>query len=255
MILLGASNVSRGLDTIVDLARSILGAPIDLFAAIGRGRSYGQWSRLLGRSLPGILDCGLWSALRSTPGNAPVYALVTDIGNDIIYGVEPERLVEWIAESTTRLHAFGAKTTVTGLPIERLESIRPVEFALFTRLVLPSNQVTLEHGVEAAKLVQAATRELTARRQVAFVPLAERWYGRFDPVHVPHAKAPEFWRHLLINWSQRSQVTPPELPRRSWRRWWRYTRLNPVHQKRFGRVVETPQPCLRLRDGSTISLF
>ncbi|MEX0819484.1 MAG: hypothetical protein WD070_07815, partial [Pirellulaceae bacterium] len=85
VVLLGASNIARSPAIVFDSARSAWGSPLDIVAATGHGRSYGMTSCVLGRTLPGILQCGLWEALATRP-LVPTAALLTDIGNDILYG-------------------------------------------------------------------------------------------------------------------------------------------------------------------------
>jgi len=64
-VLLGASNLTLALPTLVDDLRRAAGGPVEVLAACGRGRSYGAWSHLLFvRHLPGITGCGLWRAAR-----------------------------------------------------------------------------------------------------------------------------------------------------------------------------------------------
>ncbi len=64
VVLIGASNVTKSLSVIIDIAHQLLGKPLDIFTALGLGRSYGLFSRILGRGLPSIRDCGLWDALQ-----------------------------------------------------------------------------------------------------------------------------------------------------------------------------------------------
>ena len=77
---------------------------------MGLGRSYGQRSTVLGRSLPGITECGLWPALQH--GSGPVHALITDVGNDVIYGVPVDRIVAWGSTCVDRLHAARRMVTL-----------------------------------------------------------------------------------------------------------------------------------------------
>jgi hypothetical protein len=58
-VLLGASNLTLGLGTVLSTIRNPSPAPLDILAAPGHGRSYGATSRVLCRELPGILQCGL----------------------------------------------------------------------------------------------------------------------------------------------------------------------------------------------------
>ena len=67
VVVLGASNVTRGISTIVETAQLAVGGPIDLYAAFGHGRSLGLYTRVLGRGLCSLLDAGLWRALDNRP--------------------------------------------------------------------------------------------------------------------------------------------------------------------------------------------
>ena len=79
------------------------GAPTSKFLrALGHGRSYGAPSRLVVRTLPGILQSGVWQTLSSLPA-AKTRALVTDVGNDILYGFPAARILEWVGEAVDRL--------------------------------------------------------------------------------------------------------------------------------------------------------
>jgi hypothetical protein len=86
IVALGASNLTRGFQTVVATARSMAGPRAEVVAALGHGRSYGMASRLMVRTLPGILQSGLWHQLEVLPP-APTRALVTDVGNDVLYGM------------------------------------------------------------------------------------------------------------------------------------------------------------------------
>src|SRR5262245_404522 len=98
IVALGASNLTRGFHTIVATARSMTGPDTEVVAALGHGRSYGMASRLLVRTLPGILQSGLWHQLEVLPA-APTRALVTDVGNDVLYGMSADRIVTWVDEA------------------------------------------------------------------------------------------------------------------------------------------------------------
>ena len=107
VVLLGASNLTRSFPQVVATARALAGEPIEVVAALGHGRSFGLRSRVLARSLPGIVGCGLWAALDGAPARARTLALVTDVGNDIVYGVGVETIREWVETCVSRLEEHG----------------------------------------------------------------------------------------------------------------------------------------------------
>ena len=107
IVLLGASNLTQGFETIVSLCGAHQGRdPVHIYTAMGHGRSYGNWSRYFLRKLPGILQCGLWDALNESPAkdeNQQTVALLTDIGNDLLFGMSPEELVAWVRDCVEKL--------------------------------------------------------------------------------------------------------------------------------------------------------
>src|SRR5262249_31136095 len=120
IVLLGASNLTRGISTVVETAQSILGQPLEVLTALGHGRSYGIDSRMLGRRLPGIIECGLWEALAGGPSR-PTMALLTDVGNDILYDVDVPQIVAWVDCAIDRLQSAEAQISVTLLPVAGIE--------------------------------------------------------------------------------------------------------------------------------------
>src|SRR5262245_13820468 len=95
VILLGASNLVRSISSVVETARRIWREPIEIMAAIGHGRSYGRDSVVLGRKISGIFPCALWKDLQNRPP-LPTAALVTDVGNDLGYGVDVAEIISWV---------------------------------------------------------------------------------------------------------------------------------------------------------------
>jgi hypothetical protein len=122
VILLGASNLTRSFSMVVAAARHTWGEPVEIMAAMGHGRSYGQDSTVLGRKISGIFPCALWQDLQ-TRRSLPSAALVTDVGNDLLYGVPPRQIVKWVAACLDRLTDVGASTVVTQLPIASVERL------------------------------------------------------------------------------------------------------------------------------------
>ena len=119
VILLGASNLTRGISTAVETAKTIWGTPLDVMAALGHGRSYGKTQRVLGRTLPAIIECGLWQDLDNRP-RADTASLITDVGNDLLFGVSPQRVVEWVDQCLERLASVSQSLVITELPLINL---------------------------------------------------------------------------------------------------------------------------------------
>ena len=127
VVALGASNLTRGLETVVSTARTAWGPEVEVLGALGHGRSYGVESRVVIRTLPGILQSGLWDTLSSMPP-AATRGLVTDVGNDILYGFPPPTVLEWVEEAVDRLHRITEDIVVTGLPLHTIRNLSAPAF-------------------------------------------------------------------------------------------------------------------------------
>jgi hypothetical protein len=249
-VLLGASNVTRALPTVVDTVRGFWNEPVDILAALGNGRSYGMRSWLLGRALPPILQCGLWEALETRP-RLPTTALVTDIGNDILYHVPVERIASWVEQCFERLERAGARILMTGLPTCNVSRLSKRRFLFFRTLFVPMCRLSLAETVERSEQLNERLIRIAAEHGVTVIPQQEGWYG-LDPIHIraPHWRGA--WRDILSPWLD--DVAPPtsiETAMLGLK-----TRLLPPAERAFfGVTFRRAQPCARMRDGTTLSIY
>jgi hypothetical protein len=251
VILLGASNLTRSFPTVVAVARRTWGEPVEIMAAMGHGRSYGQDSVVLGRKISGIFPCALWQDLQARRP-LPTAALLTDVGNDLLYGVPPQRLLEWIARCLDRLTDVGAATVVTQLPVASVQRISAARFAFFRRLFFPRSGLTL---AAARTLVAALNDELIAlgeKRKIPVIPVSGAWYG-LDPIHLKRRVQRHAWPTLLATW--RAAEAPLEIARPSFWTSAYLACLAPSERSLFGIHRRAVQPGGCLSDGTTISLY
>ena len=167
-----------------------------MLAALGIGRSYGARSRVLLRGLPGILQSGLWQRLESLPP-APTRALVSDVGNDILYGFSPDRLLEWVEESVLRLQARGAAVVITDLPLASLRRLSPARFLFFRSLFYSPCRLSREQALDVAERVVSGLERLAERRTLRFFRLRPEWYG-LDPIHFRPGTWSAAWREQIL---------------------------------------------------------
>ena len=144
-VLLGPSNRARGPSTVAGPAPALIASPRRLPPRMGHGRSYGRASRVLGRTLPGIDECGLWDALGDAVATQ-TYALITDIGNDIVYGYDVQMIAAWIEQCLKRLKARGAHTIITRLPVESIESLSNLRYRVAKAILFPGRRLSLDEA-------------------------------------------------------------------------------------------------------------
>ncbi len=248
VVTLGASNLTRGFHTVVSTSRSLWGPKVEVVAALGHGRSYGGRSRMLFRELPGILDSGLWAHLGAAPP-ADTRALVTDVGNDILYGFPAQQVLGWVEETTERLGRVTADITLTDLPLDSIRQLSRAKFLAFRSVLVPSCRLSLAQVVETAERVNTGLAALAAARNLRFLQLRPDWYG-FDPIHIRPALWRAAWQEILggtatagtADSSQRLEAL-------------RLYLMKPERQWLFGVEQLSPQAGVELASGGRVWLY
>jgi len=251
VVLLGASNLTRGISTVVDTARRVWGAPLEVLAALGHGRSYGLTSAVLGRKLPGILQCGLWDALSALPP-ANTAALVTDVGNDILYGASVESILDWVEECVERLGPTNVPIVLTLPPTATVTALSQWRYTFIRTCAFPSCRLSRNDAFSRAEQLDAGLQELAARRGLRAVRPRSEWYG-FDPIHIRRSHWPVAWNEVLSGWRTEARAT--NLARGSFAQWLYLRSRAPAQRTIFGFEQRAAQPCGRLRDGTTIAIY
>jgi hypothetical protein len=263
VVLLGASNLTMSLPTVVHLALQRVGGPARFLIAVGHGRSYGLTSRVLCRTLPSIESCGLWDALasRETGGAAghdrPTFALVTDIGNDLGYGQPAARLVEWVRGTLERLRGVGANVVMTALPLPTLSRLSSRRYAFYRSLLFPGLRLSRDELVGRARDADAALSDAARGLGFAVVEHDADWYG-LDPIHIRRRHRLAAYGDILMPWSAGRRATDAEGPTatqatRALGR--RLRRCAPQQKWVCGVERNRRQPCGSLPDGSTIAMY
>lgn len=182
----------------------------------------------------------------------PTRALVTDIGNDILYGEPVERIAEWVAECISRLRDYGAQVSLTQLPVENLPTLSPLRFTMFRQLFFPRCRLTHAETCERAIELNERVVDVANRHEIQAISHVPAWYG-LDPIHFKRRHRTTAWSEILAplvgdQWGTQS-------PRKSWSRAAYLRSLAPAERWLLGVRSARVQPAGRLRDGTTISLY
>jgi hypothetical protein len=253
VVAIGASNLSRGLPRLVAAARA-RGGPADLLVAAGHGRSYGANSRVAWRRLPSILRCGLWNALdhaEPAASDRPVMAIVTDIGNDLLYGFSVEQTAGWVRECVARLAGRRARIAVTALPLASVARAGAVRYRLLRTVYVPGCPLSLAELRSNAEGLDAAVRGIAAEHGATLVEQPGDWYG-FDSIHVRRRRLDALWAAAADAWALPRSVSPP---RAALAEWARIGRRAAEVRSLAGVMRYTRQPVVRWTGGGTLSLY
>jgi hypothetical protein len=248
VVALGASNLTRGFQTIVSTARSVWGPHVEVVAALGHGRSYGAPSRFAFRTLPSILKSGLWAGLERRP-HSITRALVTDVGNDILYGFSVERTLGWVEEALIRLRAVTQDIVLTDLPMTSVYRVSNLKFLAFRTALVPSCRLSLVQVLERAELVNEGLTKLATVYGAKLFQLNPAWYG-FDPIHMRSSQWRPAWQQILGAQSQ-AQPSGGQSTVESAKLYF----MRPERRWLFGVEQFTPQSGTVLRSGGQVWLY
>ncbi len=253
IVLLGASNLTRSFPMVFEHLRSTPQKPLEVFAALGHGRSYGTWSTVFGRSLPGIKSCKLWDDLPESGTSAvTTRALLTDIGNDIVYGFPPDTIAEWVERCLQKLSELNAELIITLLPVESVERLPSWRFEVARRLLFPGKKLSLAQAIDQARRLNDAVRRLGEQWNATVIAPQTEWYG-FDSIHIRRRVESSAWAAILSDWND-TEIPRPLTKPGMWR-YFRYRSLRPAHRRLFGFEQQRTQPSLCIGQETSLRLY
>jgi len=253
VVLLGASNIALSFPQIVRRLSARLPGPLEIFAAFGHGRSYCTWSRVLFRRLPGIDRCGLWADLERAAAERPTrtLALLTDVGNDLIYGTASEVLERHLVQCLGALAPYQPELVVTRLPLASIERLSALRYHSTRTIFFPKTRVSWPEMLERARETDRVLSELGNRFSARMIDQPLAWYG-FDPIHIRYRRRAEAWRAIFSGWP--SYDTSPPLPRWSTREMLGVRLIAPAERVVFGRRQLKAQPAF-MSNGITLHVY
>jgi hypothetical protein len=251
VVLLGASNLTRGIGAVVSTACRTWDQPLEILIAAGHGRCYATRSWVLGRTLSEIFSCGLWSAMSQRP-TLPTAALVTDVGNDLLGENSVSQIASRIEHCLDLLASASARTVITRLPLENLRTLSERRYLFFRTLLFPVCRHSLALVRDRALELDAWLCRTATDRGIPLITPRSEWYG-FDPIHIKNSQIPRAWSEILASWSD--AAAPPAPSRRTLGREVYLRTLLPERRWLLGIEQRRQQPAGRLSDGTTISLF
>jgi hypothetical protein len=248
-VVLGASNVSRGLTRLAAMIGARSAGPADLFVAAGHGRGYGVTTRVAWRRLPAILASGLWRALDRQQAERPA-ALVTDVGNELLYGLGVTAVATAVRESVKRLCDRGGRVAITGLPLASIERVGGIRYRLMRTVYVPGCLLSLAAIKDASRWLDDELRAIAADTGSTFLEQPGAWYG-VDAIHVRRPRLDDLWRLAGDAWG-----LPParHRPPASLVDWARLGSHAAEVRSLAGRTLLTPQPAID-RGGLRVWMF
>ncbi len=264
VVLLGASNLSLALPQAMRHAVSRLpDRRLSLYVAHGPGRSYGIDAGLAGVRFTGLSGCGLFRALEEemeSQEQTEGWALLTDVGNDILYRSGVDAILSWAGEIVERLRKGGLKVGVTSLPIASIKALPSWKYRLIRPLLFPFRPMPREEVLRQVDLLEEGLADIVASQGARLLPTRAEWYGA-DHIHLRkrcRAEATRAWLDgLLLTPDARKEKedTAPEASNRLRVSNLRLRFHRPAEYAWFCRKRRRPQKGLRLTENARLYCY
>jgi hypothetical protein len=207
-------------------------------------------TRVAARRLPSILRSGLWRGLDRHGGEAP-FALVTDVGNELLYGLPAEQVVSWVREGVQRLADRGATIAITRLPMAGIATVGAVRYRALRTFFVPGCSLSLADLKSATVRLDSELLAIAGDYGARIIEQPAHWYG-FDTLHVRRRHLDDLWLAAYGAWG----LPVVESPVTSSVRDWLKIGTKAAEVRSLAGVMRfTPQPVLPLRTGGTLSLY
>jgi hypothetical protein len=228
------------------------GGPSNVLVAAGHGRSYGQYSLVLVRGLPGITASGLWSHLDSG-SKLTIHALLTDIGDDIAFGHTPEQVLEWVSSCAQRLQRQAAQIVMTNVPIASIESLSEARYRLIRTIFFPFSRLSRQEAINRTGLVHGGLEDIASKYNIALFEQEPLWLGP-DGIHIRYQRRKEFFRRIVERLPPPSDARDSTVEETSHNTVWN-RRPQFAYRMLFGQEQHCQQPSGQLSDGTSVYIY
>ena len=196
-IFLGASNLARsfhGLKYCIE--RCIFPRPASFVHAMGPGRGYVSRGGILNAVYSPILNCGILEAVRNKKiKDQSVVALITDIGNDIMYGVSSEKIINGLQYLLNALGEFKTNIFITSIPVDLENDISELHFHIIRQIYFPKSPVKYSQASNNIKAINKFILQ-SSNKKITVINDMKQFCG-IDKIHYSILKSQSAWSHVV----------------------------------------------------------
>ncbi len=195
-VLLGASNLARGYSALTEyVSQSMDSGSVQFATALGPGRGYCARGGLLNFSYLPIGECRIMKSV-SVPEGGRVAVLITDIGNDIMYGVSDAALIECLDVLIEKAGRWNAEIFVTSIHVDVSRDLGKFSFKILKALFYPKSVVTFDQADSAVKRVNEYLQNKSEQNERLHLLGGLGAFGGWDKIHYSLLKSHLAWSHV-----------------------------------------------------------
>jgi hypothetical protein len=195
-VLLGASNLARGYSALTEyLSRSMGLGSVQFATALGPGRGYCARGGLLNFSYLPIGECEIIKSVSVSEGGR-VAILITDIGNDIMYGVPDTALIECLDALIEKAGRWNAEIFVTSIHVDVSKDLGKISFQILKAFFYPKSAVTFDRADAAVKSVNQYLQKKSEQNERLHLLSGLGAFAGWDKIHYSLRKSHLAWSHI-----------------------------------------------------------
>ena len=178
-------------------------------------------------------------------------SLVTDVGNDLLYGASVGTIVSWVEQCLENLAGTSDRVILTELPLENIARLNFSTFFLMRSILFPRSRLSLAAAREMSVELNERIENLASTFGATLIKPDMGWYG-VDPIHIHRRQRDDAWQKILLPWKT-DQTNGADSPLRVQRIPLRKCR--PHLRWIMGVEQRRSQPALRFPSGTRVSFF
>ena len=198
-LLMGASNLARGYSMLTQhLSECLEKNKTEFLNALGPGRGFCARGGIFNITYSPIKDCRIIeSAEKKSKEALHTVALITDIGNDLMYGVSADTLIESLDLMIDEILKWDAEIFLTPIHINPKKDISPTIFFVLRLLLYPSSKVNYEElDLFVLKINDYLEEKVRRNEKMHLITGLEAFTG-LDRIHYSLFKTHTAWSTIV----------------------------------------------------------
>ena len=192
-LFMGASNLARGYTLLKRYLSKYLGSKnIEFLNALGPGRGFCAKGGMFNFIYPPIQDCQVVEAAEKKTKNTRV-VLITDLGNDLMYGVTADELIEYLDMLIDRILKWNAEIFLTSIHINIKKDISRRIFYILRFIFYPRSKINFEEADLLITKINLYLEEKTRKNKKVHLITGMESYAGSDKIHYSLLKMHKAW--------------------------------------------------------------
>ena len=193
---MGASNLARGYSLLTRHISSCFGKnKTEFLNALGPGRGFCARGGMFNFTYPPIQDCRILEVAKKKSCDTRA-VLITDIGNDLMYGVLADTLIESLDGLIGRALQWDAEIFLTSIHVNLKKDVSPTMFFILKSFFYPGSSITYEEADMFIIKVNGYLEEKARQNERVYLISGMTSFIGMDKIHYSFLKTHLAWEKI-----------------------------------------------------------